>query len=222
MDAAGPDGEGAGRAGVFGEEVDGVEDLLDAVPVGSGVLPDRTRSGLRAKRWVTRSLRGSGAVVRRAGRQGRPRRGLAATCSCSALTCRVGTPVLARASVIGVAVHAQDLAVVRTTGQSILPGPPLPAGSQCGVVEVTVDGECRTPGRTARGDVMAANESSAPGLSPKTEARAELQWAIGAQTRSLGRYSGQHHRAPVDRAHAYAPVTGGSGAPATSGPEQRL
>ncbi len=69
---------------------------------------------------------------------------------------------------------------------------------------------------------MAANESSAPGWSPKTEARTELQWAIGAQTRPLGRYGGQHHCAPVDRAHAYVPVTGGFGAPAASGPEQRL
>ncbi|MFD9128354.1 hypothetical protein [Kitasatospora sp. NPDC059571] len=70
--------------------------------------------------------------------------------------------------------------------------------------------------------MMASNESPAPGISPEAEARTELLRAITAETRALGRYSEQHHRALVELAHAYALVTGGLGAPATSSPKQRL
>ncbi|MFD9126002.1 hypothetical protein [Kitasatospora sp. NPDC059571] len=69
---------------------------------------------------------------------------------------------------------------------------------------------------------MASNESPTPENSPEAETRTELLRAISAETRALGRYSGQHHRALVELAHAYALVTGGLGAPATSSPEQRL
>ncbi|MFE5584123.1 hypothetical protein [Kitasatospora sp. NPDC056531] len=69
---------------------------------------------------------------------------------------------------------------------------------------------------------MASNESSAPEISVEVEARTELLRAISAETRALDRYSGQHHRALVELAHAYALVTGGIGARATSSPEQRL
>ncbi|WP_354637463.1 hypothetical protein [Kitasatospora camelliae] len=69
---------------------------------------------------------------------------------------------------------------------------------------------------------MAANEAPAPVVSAEAEARTELLKAISAEIRALDRYSGQHHRALVELAHAYALVTGGVGAPATSSPEQRL
>ncbi|MFJ9447213.1 hypothetical protein ACIRRH_35990 [Kitasatospora sp. NPDC101235] len=69
---------------------------------------------------------------------------------------------------------------------------------------------------------MASNESPASEVSPEAEARTELLKAISVETRALGEYTGQHHRALVELAHAYALVTGGLGAPATSSPEQRL
>ncbi|MEV8098218.1 hypothetical protein [Kitasatospora sp. NPDC085879] len=69
---------------------------------------------------------------------------------------------------------------------------------------------------------MASKESPAERLSAEADARTELLKAISAETRALGRYSGQHHRALVELAHAYALVTGGVGSSATSSPEQRL
>ncbi|MFC6600344.1 hypothetical protein [Kitasatospora paranensis] len=81
---------------------------------------------------------------------------------------------------------------------------------------------CQAADGPREGIVMVSNESPASEVSPEAQARNESLKAISAETRALGEYSGQHHWALVELAHAYALVTGSLGAPATSSPEQRL
>ncbi|MFJ6134614.1 hypothetical protein [Kitasatospora sp. NPDC092286] len=69
---------------------------------------------------------------------------------------------------------------------------------------------------------MEPNEPPDAERSAEAEARVELLRAITDEVHALGGYPGQHHRALVELAHAYALVTDGRGAAATSSPEQQL